>query len=207
MKAGRMSKTIKISEARAAEISVEMVRCRRDFCADRDFFKASDLWEWLCADDNGWSIKKYVSRETEGHKRKAGVIALGDKVTLTVDSELWDDAKRGKKFPNFVLAHELGHLALDHHAKGAVVKNFQLYATASGRANIPPNLEELEAMYAAVFLQCGILLLDNSYGSVELALRAFSDVEYVRKARELAKHPEFRRELAKYSAPRKRVVL
>lgn len=191
---------------RAVEVFRILVGCRRSFCADNDFFRMDRFWESLCDDEGQWSIKTYRSKETEDFKRKAGIIAFAGRVTLSVDERLMENARRGCKLSNFILAHEAGHLALDHHARGAVIKNFQLFSDSSGMSNVPPSLEELEANYAAVFLQCGVALMDPRWDPVQLAHRAFTDVYYVKKAKRLVQLAAFRNELARQMGKFERVV-
>ncbi|MCF1709712.1 M48 family metalloprotease [Tabrizicola sp. J26] len=196
-----------ISAPRAALVFKEMVDCRRGFRADNEFFKMPELLDFLFDDHGMWRINTYRSKETEDYKRKAGVIAFGDSVTITIDEILLRKAKDGCKLSNFILAHELGHVALDHHRRGLVTKHFQLFRTQSGMSNVPPTSEELETNYAAVFLQCGIALFDERLTALELAHRAFSDVGYVEKAQRLVRLPAFRRELSKLTKKYPRIVL
>lgn len=202
-----MKKRPILSVKRAAEIYEEAISCRREYCADSSFFRATDLWEYLCEKSDTWKIKTYRSGETEDFKRKAGVVAFDDRVTLTLDETLWADAKRGNLFYNFMLAHELGHLVLNHHSSGAVTKNFQLYAGPNGMANVPPTAEELETNYAAAFLQCGVALLDPRWDYLQLAKRAFSDPYYVKKAQMVVRLEAFQRHLNRPRPTRERVVL
>ena len=196
-----------LTTLRLVEVFEEMVACRRLYCADSDFFRMPDFWKDLCDEEGCWKIKTYKSNETEDFKRKAGVIAFGDRVTLVVDERLMAAADGGCKLSNFILAHEVGHLALDHHARGAVVKNFQLFAGPSGMSNLPPTLEERETMFAAVFLQCGVALLNGKWDPIHMANRAFSDVHYVRNAQRMLQLDVVRRELARTRPKRERVVL
>lgn len=196
-----------LSASRAVEIFEEAISCRRMFCADGDFFRMDEFWEDLCDEGGQWTMKTYRSSETQDFKRKAGVSKFGDRVTLTVDENLMARAKQGCKLSNFILAHEAGHLALDHHASGAVTKNFQLFAGPIGMSNLPPTVEELEANYAAVFLQCGVALQDTRWDAVQLAHRAYSDVTYVKKAQAIVKLEVFQRELGRSRPIFPRVVL
>ena len=198
-----------LSAYRMACIFREMQSLRRIYCEDTQFFKMIDVWEWLTDDDEGSGeirIKKYKSSNST-QRTKAGVVALGDKATLVVSEEMISKAKNGGKFENFTLAHEYSHLALDHHAMGAVVKNFQLYNSDSGLANIPPTIEELEANFAATFFQCGTALLDSNVDPVSLANRAYTDVYYVKKAVRMLRIPAFRQELSKQESSIVHVVL
>lgn len=140
-----------VTAARAAAIFKEMLSSRREYCADSDFFRAVDVWEWMAEGTSGTKIKAYREVASSELQFKAGVVAFGDNVTLVVDGRLLELARKGSKQANFVLAHELGHLGLNHHARGAVVKNFQLFAQGSDMANVPPTTEELEANLAAIF--------------------------------------------------------
>ena len=196
-----------LSTSRAVGIFDEMISVRRMYCADNDFFRMDEFWEYLCDEGNKWSINTYRSNETEDFKRKAGVIAFRDRVTLTVDEKLMARAKQGCKLSNFILAHEVGHLALNHHARSAVTKNFQLFSGPRGMSNLPPTLEELEANYAAVFLQCGVALLDPKWDPLQLARRAFTDVAYVKKAQAIVRLDVFQRELTRERPTFPRVVL
>jgi len=148
-----------------------------------------------------WALKTYRFRETEDFRRRAGVIALEHSVTLVADEKLMERAAEGCNFMNFVLAHEFGHLVLDHHAKGAVIKNFQLFSGAGGMAaSIPPTVEELEANFAAVFFQCGVALEEGRWNTRQLAQRAFSDDLYVKKAQAVVQLSAFLRELERQRA-------
>ena len=196
-----------LSTSRAVEIFEETISVRRGYCADKDFFRMDEFWEYLCDESGRWSINTYRSNETEDFKRKAGVVAFGDRVTLTVDEKLMARAKQGCKLSNFILAHEVGHLTLNHHARSAVTKNFQLFAGPSGMSNLPPTLEELEANYAAVFFQCGVALSDARWDPIQLAHRAFSDVSYVKKAQAIIRLGEFQRKLCRQKPTFPRVVL
>ncbi|MEZ5911893.1 MAG: hypothetical protein R3D84_06425 [Paracoccaceae bacterium] len=139
--------------------------------------------------------------------KKSGRCFFADRVTLTVDEQLWEGARKGNLFFNYMLAHEAGHLVLNHHARGAVTKNFQLYAGPNGSANIPPTLEELEANYAATFLQCGVALFDRRWEFLTLAKRAFSDPRYVKKIQGEVRLDAFQRYLHRPKPVRKRVIL
>jgi len=179
---------------------------RRLFCGDAEFFKMTDYWEDLCEDNDSWRINQYRSGQTEDFARRAGVVEFEDRVTLTVDETLWADAKKGKWFFNFMLAHEAGHLMLDHHSNGAVMKNFKLFGP-DGTANIPPTAEELETNYAAVFLQCGPALAGTRWTDLELARKAYSDPRYIEKARRAMKVQAFQDHLRRPKPSRGRVVL
>jgi hypothetical protein len=201
-----MKKRPTLSTKRAVEIFEDAVDIRRGYCADTDFFRMTEFWEYLCEDSETWSIKRYRSGEKENFKRKAGVIAFAGLLTLTVDQELWDRASKGNLFFNYLLAHEAGHLILNHHAKGAVTKHFELYAGPNFKANIPATVEELEANYAATFFQCGVALLEPRWEALELARRAFSDPYHVEKLQAQVRLDAFRRLLNRPRPKRERVV-
>ena len=201
-----MGKKPDISIQRAVEVFEESVSVRRAYCADHEFFKMTDFWEELCEGSETWSVRTYRSGIGEDFARKAGVIAFADRVTLSVDEKLWADARKGKWFFNFMLAHEAGHLILDHHARGAVTKNFQLYGP-EGTVNLPPNAEELETNYAAVFLQCGVALMKPDLSDLQLARKAYSDRTYIEKARKAVKLEAFQRILNRPKPIRERGVL
>lgn len=190
----------------AVSLFREMVSYRRIYCDDNEFFRMTDVWNWL-ADDGAVKIKTYRTECEEDYKRKAGVVAFGERSILVVDKKLLENADNKCKLSNFMLAHEFAHLALDHHARNAVVKNFQLFATASGNANIPPTKEEYEANLAAVFFQCGVALLDPKLDPLTLAHRAHSDVNEVKKAARKCRLDVFRDELNRQSYGIKQVVL
>mgnify|MGYP000852453242 CR=1 FL=1 len=196
-----------LSTSRGVEIYEQMIALRRDFCIDADFFKMSDVWKYLCDGDGDWAINTYRSDETEDFKRKAAVVALGHRVTLTVDEKLMEKATQGCRLSGFILAHELSHVALGHHQRAAVTKNFQLFAGPCGMSNLPPTVEELEANYAAVFFQCGVALSDGRWDAVRLANRAFSDIDYVRKAQAIVRLDVFQRLLLCPGPTYPRVVL
>jgi hypothetical protein len=169
-----MRKRPALSVSRAAEIWTTLLSARREFFDDSRFFKMPEVWEELCGVSEEWSIKTYRSDEKEDFRRKAGLLVFGDRLTLTVDEVLIEKAMQGCKLCNFILAHEFGHLALNHHAKSAVTKHFQLFDSPYGMANLPPNLQELVANYAAVFFQCGAALAEDRWSPsnchTELAL-------------------------------------
>jgi hypothetical protein len=185
-----------------------MLGYRREYSADTEFFKMTDFWDWLCTGSGHWSINLFRSNLGEDYAKKAGVVAFDHRVTLTADEELWDRAAQGCRLANFILAHEIGHLALDHHAKNAVTKNFQLFPGPRGMSNTPPTLEEMEANLAAVFLLCGEALENVRWDALDLAKRAYCDVEYVKKGQRFVRLDVFQRELRKQTKSRyHRVVL
>lgn len=184
-----------------------MLWWRRELVSDRVFPNMAHVWETLAAELPHCKIKFYDSEVVEDYLRKAGVIALGERLTLTVDRKLFSNAKAGCKLANFILAHELGHVALDHHRNGKVTKNFQLFSSANGMSNIPPTSEELETNYAAVFFQCGMELLNPYAEHLQLAHRAGTDVHYVKKALDRTRLDIFKNELNRQSNRFKRVIL
>jgi hypothetical protein len=184
-----------LSAYAAAQVFEDVIWIRREYCADQDFFKMTSFWDWLCDDNSVFSIKKYKSGRGDDYERRAGVIAFGDNVRLTVDEELWNRAGTGCWIANFILAHEVGHLSAGHHARSAKLKNFLLYAGQSNMCNIPPNIEEEEANMAAAFLLCGTALMDVRWESLALARRAHCDLTYVKKAQLYARLPAFQRHL------------
>jgi len=166
-----------------------------------------DYLEELFEESDRWSIKLLKSNQFEDHKRKASLVFFDHWVTLSVDEKLMAAASRGCRLSNFILAHEVGHLALDHHAMSATTKHFQLFSGPNGMSNIPPTLEELEANIAAVFLQCGPALISSGLDAVELARRAHSDVTYVRKAQRIVRLDAFQRRLRQPKVRRERAVM
>ena len=196
-----------LTTKRAVEIYVEVLSVRRELYNDREFFNMPDAWEKMCEGSETWKTRTYRTQNLEDFKRKAGIAVFEDRVTLSVDSRLMENAKKGCKLSNFILAHEVGHLALDHHAKSATTKNFQLFSGPNGMSNQPPTVEELEANFAAVFFQCGVALEDRQLEAIELAHRAYSDVYYVRKAQKYVQLDVFQRELRRPRPRFERVIL
>ncbi|MGV8952127.1 MAG: ImmA/IrrE family metallo-endopeptidase [Cypionkella sp.] len=200
-----MGKRPEITTQRAVEVYEEMIVARRDYCADHEFFKMPDVWNSFLDDEGRWQVRTYNSNRGEDYDRRAGVIVFDDRLRLTVDAKFWEKAKQGCTLANFTLAHELGHIALNHHSRNAVVKNFQLFENGSyGMSNIPPTLEELEANFAAVFFQCGVALADSRWNPKRLAQRACSDITYVVQAQKIVGLEVFQRELNRWrpSIPR-----
>lgn len=191
---------------RAVKVFNEMLGLRRIYCQDTNFFKSIEVWDWIADSDAKIRIKEFDG-DRSGNEKKAGVVAFDDRFTLIAPSALLSNARNGCKFSNFTLAHEFSHIALDHHAKGAVVKNFQLYSSQSGLANIPPNDEELEANYAATMFLCGIALLAPNVDPVRLADRACCDVYYTKKTIKLCQTSVFREAFKESRKGIKRVVL
>lgn len=202
-----MTKQPNISLADLIHIREEAFSARRDLFDDHMFFKMTDAWEKLCDEGENWRIKRYRSRENEDYKRKAGVIALMDKVTLTADDRLWKVADEGREFANFLLAHELGHLICDHHSRAAVTLNFQLIEGPNGMSTIPPTAQEFEANLAAVFFQCGPEIEMARWSDRELARRAHSDQRTVSRVRKYIRLPEYQREILKPRRKNPRVIL
>lgn len=194
-----------ISVKRGAEIFLEMAACRREFAQDDEFFKMSSFWEWFSEESDFVKIKLH-SQSARGSVKRASIVAFDERVTLITSAGLFDDARRGCKFSNFVLAHELGHYALGHNQRKTIPKNFQLANTARGLSIIPPNVEEHEADRAAVFFQCGYALFDETDARI-LADRAYSEVGQVRKAMLLCRVPSFRKLVFEPRPRVQRVVL
>ena len=203
-----MMKVPTLTASRVVQVWNEMVSCRRDYCADEDFFRMTDVWSYLTESSDTWRIKLFSSNLGDDYRRKAAVMSFGDRVTLTVDREVWNRAEKGGLFAGFMLSHELGHVALGHHARSASTKNFKLAMSESGMHSIiPPNVEELEANLAAVIFQCGPALLDPSRDIVDLAKRAHTDIGYAKKVRKLLLTTEVQRELNKPKLLVQRITL
>ena len=135
-----------LSTARAAAIFEQAMSWRQTFCQcndyrDNHFFKVPTFLSWLFGDDENWSIKKFQSKPGEDLVRKAAIVVFDGRVTLTVNQAIWEGAEQGKWFDNFMLAHELGHLGLDHHTRSAVTKNFQLTRLNNVNSNLPPTMQ------------------------------------------------------------------
>ncbi len=202
----------KLSIARAVSIYEEMVECRRLMYDDQEFFKTSDVLETLCDGEfsdgeDQFRIKTFQTDTTEDFRLKVGVVAFENSVILSMDERLLDNARKGSALCNFILAHEIGHLALEHHDTNAKILNFQLSRGPKGNSNLPPNAEELEANYAGVFFQCGVALTDDVWTANQLAKRAYSDRNYVEKAQKIVRLPEFQRILNRPKPQYQRVVL
>lgn len=183
-----------ISLFRLADIYEKLISVRREyqFIADaQDFFRMTDFWEWLCDGDGGFAINRFNSSRAEP-PMKAAVVAFDHKVTLTIHDQIWSQASEGCRQSNFVLAHEFAHLALEHHARQAVSKNFMLYSGPNGNCNRPPTIEELEANYAAVIFQCGAGLANPAWPPLDLAKRALSDISLVKKLAPIVRSDHFR---------------
>jgi len=193
-----------ISTQRAVEIYREMVWWRRELCEDTEFFNVPDTWETLCEDIETWKMNAY---QAEGQKPKAAMVVFGDHATLTVDERLVEKARKGCGLSNSILAHEISHLALDHHAQSATTKHFQLSKGPKGFAVKPPNSEELEADLGAVFFQCGVALEDKSLSALELARRGSADVALVRNAQRYVQLHVFQEELSRQRNRYERVVM
>ena len=196
-----------LSTPRAVAIYREMLDVRRELFDDNEFFKVPDAWEAICEGSEKWKTKTYRTEQLEDYKRKAGIIVFEEYVTLSVDERLIENARKGCKLSNFILAHEIGHLALDHHANNAKMQNYQLFAGPNGMSNIPPTQEELEANFAGVFFQCGVALENKQVSTIQLAHRAFSDVRTVGKAQNYVQLEVFQRELRRPRPKYERVVL
>jgi hypothetical protein len=203
-----MNKNPTLSVARAAEIFEEALSARRSYTdgSDNEFFKASDVWKYLADGVTGWKIN--LTKPTDGadFSRRAGVVSVGDLVTLTVPQEIWAGAERGNGFCNHVLAHELGHLVCGHSA----MSTRRFNNLAPGRFGLriaPPNVQELEADYAGVFFQCGVELLNRQLDAGFLARKAFADPSYVRKAQMAVRLDRFQQLLNRPKPVRERVVL
>ena len=195
-----------ISASRGAFIFREMLGIRREYYPDSQFFRTVDVWDQL-ASDSVVKIKTYKSADTEDFKRRAAVIVFEDQIKLVVDERLLFEARKGGRLYNYILAHELAHLALNHQDRGQIVKHFQLFDSKNGMANIPPTNEEREANWGAVFFQCGVALFGQSVNPLELARRSCSDIESVKKAVAICRLEAFQREFNKPSKSLGRVIL
>lgn len=191
---------------RAAQIFRQIASLRDDYVGENDYFRMPDLWEYV-ADDDTIKIRTYVSSATELVQRKAGVVRLGDRVTLIVDDDFWNIAKCGENFSNFILAHEFCHVELGHHSNRVGVKNFKLTQRKTDFANISPNAEEFETDFAATVLQCGKALLNPSFDVTDLARRAHSDFNRVELFAKMCRLDVFRHELDRNNSTHPQVIL
>jgi hypothetical protein len=183
-----------------------MIACRRDYFADNEFFKMTDLWSYLCEVGEEWKIKFFQQGASGALRPQASVTEFDHRVRLSVEASLWARAASGDKLANFILAHEAGHLQLRHNSRFAT-RHFQMTARRSGFAIVAQDYFELEANFAAVCLQCGVALLDESLSAIELANRAFCEVAQVKKAQAMVQLEVFRHELARTKPVYPRVAI
>ncbi|WP_298919410.1 hypothetical protein [uncultured Roseobacter sp.] len=195
-----------ITPKRAAEAFYELLTLRRMFLEDERYAKLTEYLDIL-TDDNADTRIKTFDAKTHAQEVKAGSLALFGKVIFIVSNQLLEKARKGCKLANFTLAHEFAHVELGHHEDQKIVKNFQLFSTEQGQANIPPTDEELEANFGATFFQCGVALLDPDADPISLANRAYTDVGYVKKSLRICQSEVFRKELEILTAPKPRAVL
>ncbi len=210
-------KTPTISVSRAAEIFGEIVSIRRCYAADHEFFRMEEVWRDLAGesfDDEGGeelplqiNIKEYESPANEDYKRKAAIIAFGNRATVVVDQRMMTSARKGDGLDNFILAHEFAHMALEHHAQFAAIRNFMLSQTSNGGRVIPPDEMELEANFAAVLFLCGPSILEKRADARSLAKKASCDLSELKKVLSYLKVEELRRTIEKARSGIERVIL
>lgn len=191
-----------------------MIDRRRDYVADTEFLRMDQYWRDLACEDFDQrerdhlpmkiEIKEYESPPDEDYKRKAGIIALGNSVKVVVDRRMMASASAGDKLDNFTLAHEFTHLALDHLAQHAAIKNFQLKQVSNGGRIIPPDEVELEAHVGAVYFLCGPAILNPKADARSLSDRARCDQYQIEKVLRWLRVSEFRDELERDLAERER---
>ena len=196
-----------LTPSRLADIWLEVQFARDDLFEGNKNMKMPEVWARLSDGNENWKLKIAKAKEGEDWKRKASIIEFDGSVTLISDETLWENAKRGRGLENFLIAHEIGHLILDHHKKSAMVKHFQLKETKVGMARIPESIEEREADFAGVFFQCGTALLDRKVDALTLARNAFSDALEIKKVQRLVHLGVFQRELQRPRRKHERVVL
>ena len=195
-----------LTTRQAVRIFEDMICCRRDFCADNEYFKMTDVWKELCDCSSEWKIKLYKRGQKNLDRPQAAVAQFDHHVRLTVSEELWADAEYGDGLANFILAHELGHIERRHNARFAT-RHFQMDSSANGHVILPKSYFEKEADFAAVAFQCGMALLDCNFCNAILTRLAFSDLEQVQKAQGMVQLDVFRQELACLRAVYPRVIL
>jgi hypothetical protein len=201
-----MKQDLILTTKRAVAIFDDAVSCRRGYCNDNEFFKMTDVWEYLCEGSAEWKIKPFHQRPGQALRPQAAVTEFDHRVRLLVEATLWSNAQRGDKLSNFVLAHEAGHLQLRHNSQTAV-RRFLMVAAEKGHSVIPQDYFELEANFFAIVFQCGVALLDPTMSAIELARRAFADVAQVRKVQAMVRTDVFLRELNQPRPTYPRVVL
>jgi len=196
-----------LTTSRLADIWLEVQFARDELFEGNEYMKMPEVWSRLSDGNENWKLKISKAKEGDDWKRKASVIEFDGSVTLIADETLWDNAKRGRGFENFLIAHELGHLILNHHQKSATVKHFELTKTKAGMVRRAESIEEREADFAGIFFQCGPALLDLKLDALTLARRAFSDVVEITKVQRLVNLSVFRQELLRPRKRYERVVL
>jgi Zn-dependent peptidase ImmA (M78 family) len=180
---------------------------------DTKFFKMNDVWEFLCQEcedeeqKQKLRMKVFAASKDDPSANSAGVVAFNGSSTLVVSSAMLERAKAGHPLANFQLAHELAHLVLDHHKVSATVKQFRLTKRANVNVVSPPNEEELEANFAAVSFQCGVLLLMPNPDPKYISRRAHCDEYQVAQAVKFTSLDVFRNELARQSQGIERIIL
>lgn len=195
-----------LTTQRGVRIFEGMISCRREFFADNEFFKVTDLWKDLCEGSKEWKIKFYRRGPKDLDRPQAAVAVFDNHVRLTVSEELWADAESGDGVSNLVLAHEIGHVEQRHNARFPT-RHFQMAPTANGHSILPKSYYEKEADFAAVAFQCGVALLDRSLSAAVLSKLAFSDQEQVEKAQRMVQSRVFLAELNRPRTAHPRVIL
>ena len=177
-----MKSSQSLDTKRVAQIFSTAITWRNEFCSANGFIKMPDVWNDLCSAGDNWKVKKYVPSNRSEYKPKASVNAVGHSLILTVDTAFWGRAERGERFPNFVLAHELGHVMAGHIDRKASLKHFNLGQVGAQMMGIVTSeLTEKEANLAGVFFQCGMSLRDPRWEAKTLAERAL-DLSPIRAA-------------------------
>jgi len=199
------SKKPYVSLARGVEIFRETVSIRQICCNDEQFFTMEQFWTDLERDIEEIKIHQLEEKDDDREKR-AGVIHFAGMTTLIVSRSLMSKARRGSRFVNFTLAHELAHVILGHHDNQAKIMNFTL-SSGEVRRVAPKTIEEYEADLGAVFLQCGVSLLGSGYSASELAAKAYSETSKIGEAMTICRLNEFREQLEEINNQRKRIAL
>ena len=200
-----------ISPQRIVKIFKEMQWWREAYFSDNPYEKrvgivnGAKFWEWLAEELPGVRIRfdRYLDNVDT---RVAFVLKLDLHIFLNVSKKKFEAAKKNSYFPNFVLAHEFAHIALEHSEATTAAQPFSLHEEDGQLKSSVNDLIESEAHYGAVFLQVGEQIFADGIDTRLLAKNAATDPHQLDRLAKLCQLESVRQCLRKRNEMR-RVVL
>lgn len=169
-----------ISPERIVKIFKEMQWWREAYFSDNPLEKkvgivnGAKFWEWFAEEMPDVRIRfdRYLDQVD---KRVAFVLKLDLHIFLNVSKLKFEAAKKNSYFPNFVLAHEFAHIALEHSETTTAPQPFSLHEEDGQLKSSVYDVIESEAHYGAIFLQVGEQIFADGIDTRLLAKNAATD--------------------------------
>ncbi len=179
-----------ITPKRIVQISRETESWRRLYFDDNHdeakngILNAAKCWEWFASYLPETVKIRFDHNLDRTEKRVAFVLKLDPYIRLISSKLKFEKAKKGARFQNFVLAHEIAHIILGHSENSTSAKPFSLHSENGVLKALAEDVDEVEAHYGAILLQIGDQIFEKDFDvTATLKIAATDEVTLRRLAK------------------------